>query len=336
MAIASTNMQSTGRVEVKTPQVADAYLQPFIQPNFDPADYLNSTLPSLAINTAPRENNDRVPLAELSTRTQTLMSQLNALTSRLSNTLTQLTDEILRSGSRLAYEVEVLRGETIGLSDTLNDTLRDDISSFNTQTKATGAVLGEAQEEGSISEPDYIRQLRTLALVRSRLDSVIKVFGDAMKWPLAPSELSMTAGLISVSAPDGGKEDSRSREAKGKDAVQALRAEIAELLESAATTEQGVVAAGDRVNELRALGEIWKGTVEERPRLRLIDGLAKVVEEENKKIGRRAEGRRQVGSSPGGRDLRYGSSQDPTPQGNEGGYGFINNLKRFKGDIYLE
>jgi hypothetical protein len=33
----------------------------------------------------------------------------------------QLTDEILRSGGRLAYEVEVLRGETIGLSETLTE-----------------------------------------------------------------------------------------------------------------------------------------------------------------------------------------------------------------------
>src|SRR6202012_2923462 len=68
--------------------------------------------------------------ADLSSQTQDLLSQLNAHTTRLSAILTQLTDDILRSGGRLAYQVEVLRGETIGLTETLTDGLKDDITRF--------------------------------------------------------------------------------------------------------------------------------------------------------------------------------------------------------------
>lgn len=98
-------------------------LEPFLQPGaFDAADYLNSTL------------NPKLNLSELSSQTQNLLSQLNAQTSRLTAILTQLTDDILRSGARLAYEVDLLRGEAIGLSEALNEGLQDDIALFVPET----------------------------------------------------------------------------------------------------------------------------------------------------------------------------------------------------------
>ena len=131
----------------KSSHVADPSLLPFIQPAFDPADHLNALLPSLAFPSSQSKPN-AVSLSELSIQTQSLLSQLNAQTTRLSTVLTQLTDDILRSGGRLAYEVEVLRGETVGLSEALTDGLRPDVEKFVpsglTAAKAQGPSPNQA------------------------------------------------------------------------------------------------------------------------------------------------------------------------------------------------
>ncbi|KAI7685542.1 hypothetical protein KC322_g13091, partial [Hortaea werneckii] len=221
---------------------SDPAVQPFLADNFDPADYLNSTLPSLATSSGARGvlATRSVQLPELSTQLQSLLAQLNAHTTRLSNTLNQLTDEIIRSGSRLAYEVEVLRGDTAGLTDSFNSGLRKDIEVFTSRAEGSSndstngttrdeAKAKDASGNGTV-EPEYLARLKTLTAVRARLDAVIKVFGDAMAWPLAPSELAgVTSSIISVSAPDSDGE-ARDREEKGKEYVEKMRLEISELL----------------------------------------------------------------------------------------------------------
>jgi len=156
------------RSDPRSTHVQDEALQPFLQAQFDPADYLNTTLPSLTFSNPSK---DRVSLAELSAQIQALISQLNAQTSRLTNTLNQLTDDILRSGSRLAYQVEMLRGETAGLTDALNTTLRSDIALFTPQAEheSTQADNGDdAPNHATVSaptppaEPDYINKLQAL------------------------------------------------------------------------------------------------------------------------------------------------------------------------------
>lgn len=328
MAVA--NDSSSASTVAKSSHVADNALQPFLQSNFDPADYLNSTLPSLAVSNTRQEQSSRVPLAELSTRTQTLLSQLNAQISQLSNKLTQLTDDIIRGGSRLAYDVEILRGETVGLSETLQDTLKDDISKFTTAAKDS-EVEAKTSDTDATTEPEYIQSLRTLTLVRSRLDTVIKTFDAAMQWPLAPSELQ--SSFISVSGPEVTPEERHSREEKGKDAAQNLRNEIQNLLQTAASADEGVAAATKRIEELKALSEVWKGTAEEKGRERFVEGLSRIVDEEQKKIAKRAEGKRQGGIQGQTMDYRYGDSGRGAQ---DIGYGFMNNLKRFKGDVHPE
>lgn len=107
-------------------------LEPFLHPGaFDAAEHLNSTL------------NPKLSLSELSSQTQNLLSQLNAQTSRLTAVLTQLTDDILRSGARLAYEVDLLRGEAIGLSEALNEGLQDDIAHFVPETTQPTTEVSE-------------------------------------------------------------------------------------------------------------------------------------------------------------------------------------------------
>jgi hypothetical protein len=351
---------------VKSQHVSDAALEPFLMPSFDPADFLNATLPPLSVSTTSSQplRHAPIPLAELSTQTQTLLSHLGAHTTRLSNALTQLTDEILRSSSRLAYEVEVLRGETLGLSEMLADNLKDDVEKFVPKgvsatvaehtspltrqrksstprpdtPKATSSATLEETSEPSL--PPYITQLRTLSLVKNRLESVIKVFGDAMDWTLPPSEVSIASSFISVSAPEPGSE-SHSREEKGQEVSKKLRDEIAGLLLHTMDGEDGLKSATQRVEELRDLATVWKGTAEEKARGKFVDGLAKMVEDRRKELERQGDAAGMRESSPArpanglrkqterlGRGVEPG---DPNEQGRfSGGYGLINQLQRMR------
>ncbi|KAF4554433.1 Hypothetical protein D9617_4g001870 [Elsinoe fawcettii] len=299
-------------------------LEPFIQASFDPAEYLNATLPSLALTSTTRDTSERASLADLSTKTQLLLSQLNAQTSRLSNSLNQLTDEIIRSGSRLAYEVEILRGETNGLFEVLLEKLKNDVNIFDIKPDGDSSAT-------TSTEPEHIQQLRTLTRVRGRLDAVIRVFGDAMDWPVAPSELS--SSLISVTAPNVTPEEQRHREEKGKEATQRLRDDVINLLEGGRSAEEGIAAANERINDLRRLALVWKGTAEDKYRTRFVDGLAKLVEDEQKKLAKRSEGRRQATPVSAQPDRR---SADQARAQNETSYGFMNSLRKIRGDIYID
>lgn len=345
MALSSTR-PSASKVEPKSPHVADAAIQPFLQPTFDPAEYLNSTLPTLSISTTGTRGK-AVPLSDLSSQLQTLLSQLNAQTSRLSNTLTQLTDEIIRSGSRLAYEVEVLRGETLGLTDSFENDLKKDIETFVPPASSKVISNGDAEVSEDVDttigpshgEPEFLDHLRELTTVRTRLDSVIKTFGSAMQWPTAPSELSLASSFISVSAPEPGDDnDTRSREEKGKAYTDKLKAEINDLLGSGM---EGVEAANARVEELRELAEVWKGTAEEKARSKFVDTLQKSVDDKQRVLEKtNVESSRKPGVSPArGYDYRYGGSSTEIPKAvNEGGsgYGFLQNLKNLRNDMYLD
>jgi hypothetical protein len=121
----------TTTFEPKSAHVADPALQPFLNPSFDPADYLNAALPSLQASHVSLSRRKAVCPWPNSRPRRKLSSRTSAHTPlELTGTLTQLTDEILRSGSRLAYEVEVLRGETLGLSEALTEGLQDDVAKF--------------------------------------------------------------------------------------------------------------------------------------------------------------------------------------------------------------
>ncbi|KAI5302232.1 hypothetical protein KEM56_000896, partial [Ascosphaera pollenicola] len=104
----------------------DSSIAHFTSPTFSPAAFLNATLPPLHRNTNIQTDSTAVALTPLTTQVQSLISQLSAQNARLSSTLTTLTDEIIRGGSRLAYEVEILRGEALGLEETLREKLEED------------------------------------------------------------------------------------------------------------------------------------------------------------------------------------------------------------------
>ncbi|CAL5867439.1 uncharacterized protein PFLUO_LOCUS1658 [Penicillium psychrofluorescens] len=344
----------------------------FADPNFDPADFLNDSLPPLTVaSTQPNASRTpgSVPLTELSAQVQSLLSQISAQNVRLSSTLSQITDEILRSGGRLAYEVEVLRGETIGLSETLTEVLREDITKFVPESESATAVSsrnaqlvendelvsspkeGEEEEENGettvekegeedqdkekektvASDPEYITNLRTLNQVRSRLEDVVQTFGDAMEWPLPPSEISFSSSFISVSGPDHGAEG-HSREEKGQEMIRKLRSEVTELLDSQGGGAAGLEAASRRVEAVRRLAMVWKGSAEEKARARLVEGLTKIVDDRRRAVEAQADqdGRSQGKGRPSMEQQRRNSDS-----GGPGG-GLFRNLQRLREEIYLE
>ena len=81
-----------------------------------------------------------------------------------------------------------------------------------------------------------------------------------------------------------------------------------------------MLAAEMRVEELRELMGVWKGTAEEKARGRVVDGLAKVVAERRKEVeakgGLVSKGKGEVG-------IRAGESKK----------GFLGRLRE---EIYLE
>ncbi|KAH6850910.1 hypothetical protein B0I37DRAFT_372741 [Chaetomium sp. MPI-CAGE-AT-0009] len=394
--------QAKRATQPQSQHVADPFLQDFLSPSFDAASYLNATLPPLQTSSRTAGNQassqGAVPLAELSIQTQTALSQLNAHTTRLTNTLTELTNDILRSGSRLAYEVELLRGETLGLSETLSEGLEDDIAKFvpggvretvaeprpaadghgtsshqrrmsiltgapsttTTTTAATSETTTTPPTQPAPSdptttaapaapdEPAYITQLRTLTLVRSRLDAVIKTFGEAMEFVLPPSEVSVSSSFLSVSAPDAGGA-SHSTEEKGQQVLQGLRDEVARLLEGGGgeggkgggDAIAGIEAAARRIEQLKDLAVVWKGTAEEKGRARFIESLAKTVEDRHRELLREAEqAGRRAGAKPtaeaGGAGKAAGADAADAGQAEAkgyGAYGLISQLQKLRNGL---
>lgn len=352
-------------------------LQPFLDQSFDPADFLNDALPPLTLAASQPHASKApgaVPLADVSTRSQSVLSQLTAQNLRLSNILTQLTDEILRSGGRLAYDVEILRGETIGLWETLTESSHVDIRRFlpkgldasttDTDVASEGMETHRKEEDPQRDtlDPPFITQLRTLSQVRARLEQVVHTFGEAMEWPLPPSEVSFASSFISVSAPEPGP-DHHSREEKGEEVAKKLRAEIVDLLDSDGGSEAGLEAATQRVEALRRLASVWKGTVEEKARNRFVESLAKTVEDRRRILDGQSKDReqrrdrserspRQLPSRKSRSSIDHHTVEDhskgdgggpggPGGGGSSGGGGggggrLLRNLQRLRDEIYLD
>lgn len=346
----------------------------YADPSFDAVKYLNDTLPPLTLASS-QPHASRAPgsvsLTELSSLLQSALSQINTQNVQFVNTLTQVTDEILRCGGRLAYEVEVLRGEAIGLSDALTDTLAQEIKQFvpggisvdeakpGDDEDETAAVTPGRDDAGSGTEekdektndehrpqdPSYMAQLRMLSHVRSRLEDVVQVFGDAMEWPLPPSEVSLASSFITVSAPSASN-DSHSREEKGQEVARHLRAEVLALLDSDGGTLAGVEAATKRVEALRTLAAVWSGSAEEKARVRFVDSLAKTVEDRRRTLEAqlaKAKEPPQTGADASSQRLpttQAGSTKDQSRDGNNGGStsrgGFLWNLQQLRDEIYLD
>lgn len=331
--------------ELPSIDTADPLFTKLNQTSFDLVDFLNDALPSVSLDsqTQTQRTTRSAQLQSVSTDSLAFISSLNALNIRASSDLTTLTDEIIRSGNRLAYEVEVLRGDVNGLHDLLTDTLRDDIRHFIQDEAANGVPARSSTEAASSesmdtrpgkNEPDFMTQLRLLGKVKARLEAVITIFGEAMKWSMPPSELSMATSLISVSAPELGIQSTEDDE-KAREMLKAIRAEINDLLGSDGGGYQGLDAAAHRVAEYRRLALVWKGTGEEKARAKFVDTLTKMVDERKKAL----DGRGQPRNTRAEGLLRPLSAMGRPSKGpSEGGgaAGLFRNLQRLKDDLYLE
>lgn len=312
--------------------------------DFDAASFLNDALPALNIsshaNATKQSRNAQLQIA--ATEAQSLLNQLNAHNIRTSSELSRLADEMLRSANRLAYEVEVLRGDANNLHDVLSDALREDIKYFvhevewngsevGTLTQAQTEPDGKAKVDGSkSSDPKFMQELRLLGHIKSRLESVTKVFDEAMKWPVVPSEISMASSLISVSAPELGVASSVEDD-KARAVIKQFRDEIVDLLKSDGGGHAGLEAASKRVAEFQSLVVLWKGTIEERARNRTVDNFARLVDDKKKQLDGQSRFHRvgTEGVSTSGVPSRSG-----TPSG--GRAGLFGGLRKLRDEIYLD
>ena len=335
------------------PHLTDTSLTPFLSSTFSPTEYLNATLPSLTST----KQQQTAPLSAIASQTQSHIATLNAQTSRLSSTLTGLTDDILRTSSRLAYEVELLRGEALSLADSLSS--RGDLSEYihrfvpenldttnqlskaptsPSKTNDDSVGLSDAVVSGGLAhpydhvdkttpaEPEALPRLRTLLHVRAQLQSVIQCFNLALSFPLPPSlTATATSSLISVNPPNQDPD----LEIKGLAALSRLKQEVLDLLADADGRGGGTTRARERIAELRDLCMIWKGTGEERARLKWVDGLDQLIDDE---IRKNEDGKRRSGGLKP--EAKRDSSSGKSLGDNSGnGPGF---LRRLREEIYME
>ncbi|KAL6715303.1 hypothetical protein ACLMJK_007568 [Lecanora helva] len=343
----------TAPSQSSNPHLADSILVPFLSPSFSPTDYLNSSLPSIG---SAKQSKASPSLTSVASQTQSHVSALNAQTSRLSTTLTSLTDDILRTSSRLTYEVELLRGEAFALAESLTSRgdLNEDIlklvpaglnkykqppngPSSPTRTEDVSQELHprqaifmtELQDDSTESiakEPEALPRLRTLLHVRAQLQTVIQRFNFALSFPFPPSLISTTASsLISVNPPNQDPDLERT----GQAALARIKQEVLDILADAEGRGGGAGRARDRVAELKNICTIWKGTGEERARSKWVDDLELMIEDEirkkenvrSKALGTKPEVKRDTSTARGPADA--GSN----------GPGF---LRRLREEIYME
>ncbi|KPI35798.1 uncharacterized protein AB675_11112 [Cyphellophora attinorum] len=315
---------------------ADPVLQPLSRSRFDAVDYLNDVLPTVTLSSQAQSGKiaRTGQLQTASTDLQASLSKINAHNIRTSSDLTVLTDEILRSGNRLAYEVEILRGDVNSFYDLLTDTLKDDIRLFVREEVLSSSAEKDGADAESLpgtqpqQEPAFITQLRRLTQVKERLEAVVNLFGEAMKWPVPPSELG--SSLITVSAPELGGIQTTDGDDKARDATKKIRVEIQDLLDSDGGGTAGLEAASRRVEEYRQLAGLWKGTSEEKVRIRFVEGLQRLVDDRKRNLEARGISERSRTGSP----HRTASAQG-RPARHDGG-GLFRNLARLKDDLYLD
>ena len=120
-------------------------------------------------------------------------------------------------------------------------------------------------------------------------------------------------------------------EEKAQQVSKKLRDEIADLLTGGDPVD-GIEAAAKRVEELKELAKVWKGTAEEKARLKFIESLAKMVEDRHRELLRDAEQDNRLssridfqGDIPRSVDTSNGAESK-----SQSGYGFIDQLKKMR------
>lgn len=329
--------------------LSDPALAPFLSPSFSAKTYLNSTLPpllppsSLSSATASKSQNPET-LSSLSSKTTTLLSTLDLQTQRLLITLQTLTDEILRLAPRLGYEVDLLRSDVLSLSTTLTTDLLPDITHFQPSTSENAISVTDATITAR-TKPDVLSKLEMLATVRARLEDVIRIFGEAMAWPLNyPEDADPDTPADGLQGTDGVPPPARTpspmrlpEPGNYGQKKKATTNPIEEILYLFSCDD--LPAASKKIRQLRKLATVFEGTIEGPARTAVVEALeAKVTEEEKKKkTSWKQQERRQV---IGREEEKQKAEEDAEKAesggwagGREGYYGLINQLSRMRGGM---
>lgn len=331
--------------------LSDPALAPFLLPNFSAKTYLNSTLPpllppsSLSSATASKSQNPET-LSSISSKTTTLLSTLDLQTQRLLITLQTLTDEILRLTPRLGYEVDLLRSDVLSLSTALTTDLLPDITHFHSPASERIASVTDAAQDVTTTiadtKPDVLSKLEMLATVRARLEDVIRIFGEAMAWPLNdPEDVNPEAptaapegtygALVSTRTPSPIRVLESGNYGQKKKATANPIEEILYLFSC-----DDLPAASKRIQQLKRLATVFEGTIEGPARTAVVEALeAKVNEEEKRKASWKQQERRQVI----GREEEKRKAEEDAEKVESGGWaggrdgysGLINQLSRMRG-----
>lgn len=300
---------------------------------FDAVSFLNENLPVLSLGSQNAVKSNRSEqLQATSTEVNSQLSKYNAYNIRTSAELTTLTDEILRGSNRLAYEVEVLRSDVNSLYDLLSETLRDDIQYFVKDDISSEKQATDEDTTQPSHNPEFMQQLRQLGHIKSRLEEVIRVFGEALKFPIPPSDVSMASSLISVSAPELGVANT-AEDDKARAAIRQIREEFSDLLNSEGGGVAGYNAARRRLEHFQKLVLVWKGTSEDRARTRVVEGFARIVEDRRKALDAQTniQPRRQNTDS-----FRVGGLPVRTGTPGQAASGLFGGLRKLRDEIYLD
>jgi len=336
---------STSTPSQSSSLTSDPLLSAFLAQDFSPSDYLNRNLPQLSVNgstssgvLSQTKDEDPLPLANVHSKANTLLSTLDASLNKSQATLTTLTDDILRATPRLGYEVEVLRSDVISLAENLTSPTTLATIAGLTHDEQHQHVNGD-QESGSPidrstkGKPEVLKKLETLVKVRGHLEEVIKIFGEAMDWTLSAPNSGSTA--LSDSSSSSNNNSSllqpfqpiiRSTTPNSMSGSAKIEQDISYLI-----TNNELDKASAKIEELVKLCAVWKDTAEYATRMQFLEGLKwKIIEagkgleetydEEVPTQGRDENGNNGDGNSSGLGGYAFGG--DP---GREGYYGGLLN-----------
>lgn len=190
-----------------------------------------------------------------------------------------------------------------------------------------------------------------LATVRARLEDVVRIFGEAMAWPLNdPEDNKPNTNLdVPTDTPESTygvpspartpspiralESGNRSREKKaGANPIE----EILYLLSC-----DDLPAASKKIQELKKLATIFEGTVEGPARTAVVEALeAKIAEEEEKKRVSRIQQERKQELAIGREEEKRKAEEEAEKAesggwagGRDGYYGLINQLSRMRGGM---
>ena len=334
--------------------LSDPTLAPFLSETFSAKTYLNDTLPpllppsSLKISGTPSSSSKSgtEPLSALSSKATTLLSTLDLQTQRLLSTLQSLTDEILRLTPRLGYEVDVLRSDVLSLSTTLTG-----VGSGGADDDHLAAHIQGFTDD---AKPEVLAKLEMLSTVRARMEDVVRVFGNAMDWPLTTSDPpSPTMPPVADVDVDVARERALSRP-RTPSPIRALEESHKKTPKKAGGSGTHPIedvlyllscgdlpAARAKVGELRELCKVFENTVEGPARSAVVEALEARIDEEEEKMKKKRKSQEHAsrgGAVAGDIDERGGAEEEKSEAsgwsgGRDGYYGLINQLSRMRGNM---